>query len=248
MDTISDMFARGTQRLIHDSNYVAYVFKRTEKICNAVYFIISNETDISNGHKGHQSDIVREVEASALELLKRVQTTLSHTVDELPKIAPSLSIAILDLSAKLGFLAATGWLNREHLTVFNDELDALERAIYFHEPDRAFPMRQPKPKQHTIAEARILAPKNEPRKPAQKNKEKKPITHHNTESLAIKDVQRVDIIKDILMKSLNVSIKDIALLFPDVSEKTIQRELNLMIDKGVVRKDGKKRWSRYSLI
>ncbi len=44
------------------------------------------------------------------------------------------------------------------------------------------------------------------------------------------------------------SIKDIASVVIDCSEKTIQRELNDLIEKGQVKKTGAKRWSRYLLI
>jgi len=44
-------------------------------------------------------------------------------------------------------------------------------------------------------------------------------------------------------KSANV--KDISLLFPDVSEKTIQRELGALVVSGKITKRGNKRWSIY---
>jgi len=42
-------------------------------------------------------------------------------------------------------------------------------------------------------------------------------------------------------------IKTIAELFPGVSEKTVQRELLTLISRGILRKEGERRWSRYSL-
>ena len=45
----------------------------------------------------------------------------------------------------------------------------------------------------------------------------------------------------------NISIKDISLFFPDCSEKTISRELNVLISKGHIKKTGAKRWSRYQI-
>jgi hypothetical protein len=44
-----------------------------------------------------------------------------------------------------------------------------------------------------------------------------------------------------------VSIKDISLAFTNCSEKTIQRELNSLVQKGQLKKTGAKRWSRYSI-
>ncbi len=43
-------------------------------------------------------------------------------------------------------------------------------------------------------------------------------------------------------------IKDITSLFPEVSEKTIQRELNVLIEEGRITKRGSKRWSMYMAV
>lgn len=43
-----------------------------------------------------------------------------------------------------------------------------------------------------------------------------------------------------------VAIKDIVEHFPELSEKTIQRELLSFIESGVLKKTGNRRWSRYS--
>lgn len=247
MESLSDMFTQGTQRLIHDSHYVAYVFKKTEKICNAVYFITAHTPDAPQGHQP-LPDIVREVESSALALLGHVQATLSRTRDELPMIAPTLSIAILDLSAKLGILAATGRMSRSHLSVFTEELDTLERAIYFHEPDRAHatavrtPLRST-PRAAPKRDRAVSKAVNTPAAPSLPVPSA-PSEHNGQNSSS----SRVSVIKDILSKVPSASIKDIARWFPDVSEKTVQREVNGLIDAGTVRKEGEKRWSRYSLI
>lgn len=54
--------------------------------------------------------------------------------------------------------------------------------------------------------------------------------------------------KDLLNGQEGVSIKDISSSFTDCSEKTIQRELNDLVQKGQIRKTGEKRWSRYHSI
>lgn len=61
----------------------------------------------------------------------------------------------------------------------------------------------------------------------------------------------ISIIKDLPLRQAGkteASIKDISLAFPSCSEKTIQRELNDLIEKGQIKKMGDKRWSRYSVI
>lgn len=44
-----------------------------------------------------------------------------------------------------------------------------------------------------------------------------------------------------------LSIKDISSIAPAYSEKTIQRDLTALIEKGYVRRKGKRRWSTYAL-
>ena len=46
----------------------------------------------------------------------------------------------------------------------------------------------------------------------------------------------------------SAGIKDIASLFPGLSEKTIQRELGSMVAKGMITKRGDKRWSIYMAV
>ncbi|TSC61252.1 MAG: Uncharacterized protein G01um1014107_68 [Parcubacteria group bacterium Gr01-1014_107] len=58
-----------------------------------------------------------------------------------------------------------------------------------------------------------------------------------------RQVKILDIIKD----RKEVSIKDMTGLIKDCSEKTIQRELISMVNSGVLRRNGKRRWSKYSL-
>jgi predicted HTH transcriptional regulator len=54
-------------------------------------------------------------------------------------------------------------------------------------------------------------------------------------------------IKTVLEAKPQATVKDIAEVITDVSEKTIQRELNSLIEKGQVVREGERRWSRYSV-
>ncbi len=60
--------------------------------------------------------------------------------------------------------------------------------------------------------------------------------------------KRQDHILSFINEKRVVGIKDIAKLFPDVSEKTIQRELGALVDGGKITKRGSKRWSLYMAI
>lgn len=57
--------------------------------------------------------------------------------------------------------------------------------------------------------------------------------------------ERMSLILDFIKKNKRSSIKDIAAVIKGCSEKTIQRELGALIEQGLVRKVGERRWSVY---
>jgi predicted transcriptional regulator len=59
--------------------------------------------------------------------------------------------------------------------------------------------------------------------------------------------ERKDLILKLLREKSNLNIKDFALVITDYSEKTIQRELITLVKEGLVKRQGERRWSTYSL-
>ncbi len=59
---------------------------------------------------------------------------------------------------------------------------------------------------------------------------------------------RKNMILDFIKGHNNISIKDIAPNIVGCSEKTVQRELNQLINEKKIKKVGERRWSRYSII
>jgi hypothetical protein len=57
--------------------------------------------------------------------------------------------------------------------------------------------------------------------------------------------ERTERILELIRSKKSVSIKDISSTIKGCSEKTIQRELNALIQEGLVRRVGERRWSQY---
>lgn len=79
------------------------------------------------------------------------------------------------------------------------------------------------------------------------------ISHRTSLSLSntrnpLDKVSRGDKILAFINDRKSAVIKDIISLFPDVSEKTIQRELNRLLEEGKINKRGSKRWSIYMAV
>lgn len=83
-------------------------------------------------------------------------------------------------------------------------------------------------------------------KPSHTQTKQPTVSHPPASSLSNKDkTDRQEKIKTFLQGRGWTAIKDIARLVPGVSVKTIQRELSDMVDSGVLKKKGERRWSRY---
>lgn len=63
-----------------------------------------------------------------------------------------------------------------------------------------------------------------------------------------KKIERRTVILSLLRDRKRISVKDVASVITDCSEKTLQRELLAMVDENVLKKEGERRWSTYSLI
>lgn len=63
-----------------------------------------------------------------------------------------------------------------------------------------------------------------------------------------KKLSRRNTILKLIKDKKEVTIKDISQSILDCSEKTIQRELGSLVEQGVLKKTGEKRWSRYSIL
>jgi hypothetical protein len=59
--------------------------------------------------------------------------------------------------------------------------------------------------------------------------------------------RRKDLILELLKKKTRLTIKDISEVITNCSEKTIQRELLDLVRQNVLKKEGERRWSAYSL-
>lgn len=63
-------------------------------------------------------------------------------------------------------------------------------------------------------------------------------------SIFIKTARKNSILNIIKDKKV-ITLKDIEVAFPDVSNKTVQREIMSLIKEGLIKQEGKKRWTKY---
>lgn len=82
--------------------------------------------------------------------------------------------------------------------------------------------------------------------PAVRKQTTLPTSSPNARIDVAREARHIRILK-LVKDKREVAIKDIVEHFPELSEKTIQRELLSFIESGVLKKTGDRRWSRYSI-
>jgi hypothetical protein len=120
-----------------------------------------------------------------------------------------------------------------------------------YEPRELLPSMQPKaPEKNTMYVASSVAlaqsaPMIKDKAYTHVESEKKDLKEFG--AVAVKKNSRQSVIINLLKRKKEIMIKDVSPLIDGVSEKTIQRELLSMVSQKILKKEGEKRWSRYSL-
>lgn len=219
-----------TKRLIQDDAYYKYIFKKTERIVSVVFYI-TQSLEVSEKSKTH----VEDIEHAARQLHDAVLRSLNSRAHVAEDIIQETIHALIVLESKLRVAQTTGMIAPDVLSVIVNETDSVLRGIGKYTQDETVMI------DRTATESvRPTPPKRVTEKVATA-----PTAATATPPAAGGD-RRARILTVIEAKG-EVSIKDIAAIITDVSEKTIQRELNTMIEDSLIKRVGERRWSKYML-
>lgn len=218
------------KRLIQDENYYKYIFKKTERIVSVVFYILNSVPE--NTHtQAHVEDIQHAARAAHDAVLQSLETRAFAAED----IVRGVAHALVTLDSKLSVAQVAGVMSPEVYGVFQNEIDSVLRGMNRYIGDDTESM--------TFATDRSESAMTAPRRAPVTSAPKASATQRPTAS----QPDRRERIKTILEAKGEASIKDISDIITDVSEKTIQRELQSMIEDNIVKRQGERRWSRYSL-
>lgn len=229
-DVLSLMVAPGTQGV-----YV-YVLKKLEKIVSAIFLV----TDLFS-----EKDSLRyKLRDVSLELL----SVAAHD-QSLETIKPYLVefLSLLDVAYHGNQLSEMNYtvLKRE----LSDLIDRIQKDKYetFSLPRSFFdtPEQQGRPIEQKTESKTVNLPQPLQTKIKQVNKGQ---ADHSPKKTSSKKAARQQRILDIVKDMKKVSVTDVSAKIPNVSDKTIQRELIALVESGILKKEGERRWSTYSLL
>jgi DNA-binding transcriptional ArsR family regulator len=226
------------KKLLNNDNYYRYIFKKTEKIISVVFYILNN-VQIDKKSETLVSNIASKAHFAHENALRSLEVKLVSSREVLEQFAQSL----VGLDSTLRVASATGFISHDVLLTIVNEIDVVLRGLRPYIQGNTT-LEELSFSQNFTSTFEAHTPQqtfsHTPRKATQVRKEA-PI---GTSALT----DRRDRIKTILEAKKEATIKDISEIITDISEKTIQRELNAMIEENIVKRQGERRWSRYSVV
>lgn len=228
------------KKLLQNDNYYRNIFKKTEKIVSVVFYILHN-IDIDKKSETLTSNIASKAHFAHENALRTLEVKLASSREVLEQFAQSL----VGLESALRVAQASEVITQDVLFVITNEIDGVLRGL------RAYMQTNTEGDSRGGVPSAFMsfkeAPQNLERVQRPKRAASAEAVAQTAQASAATDDRR-ERIKTILEAKGEATIKDISSIITDVSEKTIQRELNAMIDEGHVKRQGERRWSRYSMI
>jgi hypothetical protein len=221
--------------LIYDRSYVNKLFKRLERVCNASFYIAHKLKESEKDSK----DVVRtSIEDTVVNILKLSSETLEGDAYLFKQHSISLSSLLLRLSAFVSLCATTERIPASHAALIEHEVHTTvsELAEFGRKQSDYKPQRSHTPSRYA------------PKKTQGQDEDTSPVPGGHLDTAVRQSMPlRKDRIRTILQEKGQIGIKDISDIIKDVSEKSIQRDLNDMIESGEIVRVGERRWSTYKI-
>ena len=237
-NTIND---NNFKKLLQNDNYYRHIFKKTEKIVSVVFYIINN-TDSTKKSETIISNIASKAHFAHENALRTLEVKLMSSKEVLEQFAQSL----VGLESVLRIAGATNTITSDVLQVVVNEIEMVLRGLKSYINNNNY-----------VEDTSMFgggfggtfgtgSEEVPTTKIPKVQKTSKNDASGTTVTIATADDRRTRIVT-ILEAKGEATIKDISEIITDCSEKTIQRELNAMIEENIVKRQGERRWSKYSI-
>ncbi|KKW09639.1 MAG: hypothetical protein UY47_C0008G0015 [Parcubacteria group bacterium GW2011_GWB1_49_7] len=202
------------------------ISQKTEKIASALYLLTSFFSD--------QEPLKWEIRVMSLDLASERVKDKFNIIREI--------LSLLSIARMAGLVSESNYeIIAQELSKFGQSMESPLKLMFLEDrvpEEKALP----RPEQLDRIKDKFVErmEKKELPKPA-------PRELKEFGAVSVKKNSRQSIIIGLLRRKKEIMIKDVSPLIEGCSEKTIQRELLAMVQAGILRKIGEKRWSRYTL-
>ncbi|MCD5381353.1 MAG: hypothetical protein LR008_02140 [Candidatus Pacebacteria bacterium] len=232
------------KRLSSDSNYYNNVFKKTEKVVSVTFYILS-EIHVTPSIDTH----IQSIRDRALKTHELSLATLPLQPHQQSEGLLDFQYGLVALESTLKVAQMAGMIPQDIMMLLSDQIDSVLRLINNHYlNNQGISVEELTETVVTKMSAKAQT-KSGGRNASRQKRVSIPAGDISTDAYLVYSqlTDRADRIKTVLEAKPQATVKDISEVVTDVSEKTIQRELNSLIEKGQVVREGERRWSRYSV-
>lgn len=233
------------KRLSHNNDFYSNVFKRIEKLVSVVFYMLSH-IDIKYNNETH----IERIKDTALHTHEQSLRTLELQEQDVSTGLETLQYELLRLDSTLRVANSANVIPQPVFNLLTEQIDSIQRYVNNHfTHNSSFSYAND---EQTLPGLDSASKTGKAKKSTTATRPKKvqiPEGDISSDAYLVYSqlTDRAERIKTVLEAKPKASIKDIAEVITDVSEKTIQRELNSLIEKGQVVREGERRWSRYSV-
>jgi len=233
----------------------AFAYKKTEKLIQALYLV-------TNFISADEPLRIRLRELS-MDLLSSILSFSSRSLSRKESVSESPQAMIFEITALLGIALSAGYISEMNYNVLKREYNMLsafleERADtvflrgtsihkHFFEVDV-----EKKPQEERYFKLAEEAPQGKDIKDIVKRTKGRvqgatPRGKIGIGPISKRRDERRAAILSLLKRQKKITVKDVSSVVENCSEKTLQRELLALVEEGILRKEGERRWSTYSL-
>lgn len=225
-------------RLFSNGDHFLYNFKKTEKIVQAIH--------IATAHFEPNEPLKFELREKSLSFLSHAFAMNSFNSYDRSSLLQSFFATSFEIISLIRISMVSGHISSRNSQILQSEIESMISVLKSHLDKNDisyglilskdfFATDIPKPvendKGQNLKNTQMSLGKSLDMKPQQKDKKN----------------QRQHDILEMLKRQPHLTIKDFTRVIHGCSEKTIQRELIELVEKGVIKREGERRWSRYSL-
>ena len=227
------------KRLSANDDYYNVVFKKTERIASAVFYILSH-VELNERTRVHYN----RVSDKAMSLHEAVIASLNLFEYQVKDQLFALTQALVVLTSTLKMASSAGLITADIEGDLAEEIEAVLRYLRNHYTGESVA----RPALQSSRNTGLRAAASTPTRP-RRTRPNIPANDFSSDAVLVySDLSdRTSRIKTVLEAKPDATIKDLSEIITDVSTKTIQRDLNSLIDSGEVIRHGERRWSRYSI-
>lgn len=232
--------------ILSDNPSFTFVHTKAERLSTAVHLITRA--------MGGDEPLRRHLRSESITLLSRIFILDERSGDSVSGIIVRI-ISLLDIAYRTQYISEMNWnVIRSEYVSFADflkernlgaapESQTISKNFFDIEEPKAISEARQRGEIQRDRDTTFVKDKIESKGHTAKPKPK------GTKSPAIKERKngRREVIIKLLKERKKVTVRDVAEVIPNVSEKTLQRELIALVVEGSLRREGERRWSTYFL-